>query len=153
MNPEEKARQQIDDSLHACGWAVQDYKALNLSESRGVALREVPLKSGRCDYLLLVDRKAVGVVEAKKEGTLLSNAADQSAFYATTCRSYFRRRAACRLAMKAPASKPSFATSAIRIRARGACLRFTGPKRWRSGVKKAKRCAIAWRKCRSRIPS
>jgi type I site-specific restriction endonuclease len=29
-------------------------------------LREVPLKSGTCDYLLLVDRKALGVVEAKK---------------------------------------------------------------------------------------
>ncbi|HEX8834258.1 MAG TPA: DEAD/DEAH box helicase family protein [Abditibacteriaceae bacterium] len=81
MTPEEKARQQIDEALIASGWAVQDYKALNLSASRGVALREVPLKSGRCDYLLLVDRKAIGIVEAKKEGTLLSGAADQSAFY------------------------------------------------------------------------
>jgi type I restriction enzyme R subunit len=36
----------------------------------------MPLKNGRCDYLLLVDRKAVGVVEAKPEGTTLSGIAD-----------------------------------------------------------------------------
>jgi type I restriction enzyme R subunit len=81
MNPEEKARQQIDATLTQCGWTVQDYKALDLSASRGVALREVPLKSGRCDYLLLVDRKPCGIVEAKPEGTTLSGVADQSAYY------------------------------------------------------------------------
>jgi type I restriction enzyme R subunit len=81
MNPEESARQKIDSLLTQCGWTVQDYKALNLSASRGVALREVPLKNGRCDYLLLVDRKAVGIVEAKPEGTTLSGVADQSAYY------------------------------------------------------------------------
>jgi type I restriction enzyme R subunit len=81
MNPEEKARQHIDATLTQCGWTVQDYKALDLSASRGVALREVPLKSGRCDYLLLVDRKPCGIVEAKPEGTTLSGVADQSAYY------------------------------------------------------------------------
>ncbi len=81
MNPEEKARQKIDALLSQCGWTIQDYKALDLSAGRGIALREVPLKSGRCDYLLLVDRKAVGIVEAKSEGTTLSGVADQSAYY------------------------------------------------------------------------
>ena len=38
---------------------------------RGVALREVPLKSGRCDYLLIVGRVPVGIIEAKKEGSTL----------------------------------------------------------------------------------
>ena len=33
-----------------------------------LALREAPLKTGPCDYLLLVDRMALGVVEAKKMG-------------------------------------------------------------------------------------
>jgi hypothetical protein len=47
-------------------WVVQDYKQFDPSAGRGIALREVPLKSGTCDYLLLVDRKAVGVIEAKK---------------------------------------------------------------------------------------
>ena len=54
---EEQAREQIDAMLIACGWAIQDYKSSNLGAARGIALREVPLKSGRCDYLLLVDRK------------------------------------------------------------------------------------------------
>ena len=46
------------------------------------ALREVPLKSGCCDYLLLVNRQPLGAVEAKKEGITLSTVADQSAHYA-----------------------------------------------------------------------
>jgi len=81
MTPEELARRHIDAALTQCGWAIQDYKALDLSVGRGIALREVPLKAGRCDYLLLVDRKAVGIVEAKPEGTTLSGVADQSAYY------------------------------------------------------------------------
>ena len=80
--PEKLARRQIDAQLAACGWAVQDYKQFDPSAGRGIALREAPLKSGTCDYLLLVDRKAGGVIEAKKEGTLLSGVAEQSAHYA-----------------------------------------------------------------------
>ena len=79
--PEQQARLQIDTMLTASGWIVQDYKAFNPSAGRGIALREVPLKSGRCDYLLLVDRNALGVVEAKKEGTTLSMVAEQSGHY------------------------------------------------------------------------
>ena len=82
LAPEQRARQQIDAQLVASGWAVQDYKAVDFSAGRGIALREAPLKSGTCDYLLLVDRKAVGIIEAKKEGTLLSGVAEQSAHYA-----------------------------------------------------------------------
>ncbi len=70
--------------LVASGWVVQDYKAVDFSVSRGIALREVPLKTGPCDYLLLVDRKALGVIEAKKEGTTLSTVAEQSTRYATS---------------------------------------------------------------------
>jgi type I restriction enzyme R subunit len=80
--PEQNARAQIDALLDAAGWAVQDYRAFNPGAARGIALREVPLKSGRCDYLLLVDRVPVGVIEAKKEGTTLSTVADQSGHYA-----------------------------------------------------------------------
>jgi len=79
--PEQRARQQIDAQLAACGWIVQDFKAVDFSAGRGIALREVPLTTGPCDYLLLVDRKALGVIEAKKEGTTLSIVAEQSARY------------------------------------------------------------------------
>ncbi len=80
--PEQRARQQIDAQLAACGWAVQNSDTADFSVGRGIALREVRLKTGPCDYLLLVDRKAVGVIEAKKEGTTLSGVAEQSARYA-----------------------------------------------------------------------
>lgn len=82
LAPEQRARQQIDAKLVAAGWIVQDYKALDFSAGRGLAVREVPLKTGPCDYLLLVDRKAIGVIEAKKEGATLSTVAEQSARYA-----------------------------------------------------------------------
>jgi type I restriction enzyme R subunit len=84
MKPEQTARQNIDAQLQACGWAVQDYKAMDLSAGRGIALREVPLTTGPCDYLLLVDRKPTGVVEAKKKGTTLSTIAEQSGRYASS---------------------------------------------------------------------
>jgi type I restriction enzyme R subunit len=84
LTPEQRARQQIDAQLAASGWVVQDYKAVDFSAGRGIALREVPLTTGPCDYLLLVDRKALGVIEAKKVGTTLSTIADQSGRYATS---------------------------------------------------------------------
>ena len=46
-----------------------------------MALREFRLDSGPVDYLLLVDRKAVGVIEAKKEGTTLTEVELQAARY------------------------------------------------------------------------
>jgi type I restriction enzyme R subunit len=83
MKPEEKARKKIDELLEAAGWKVQDLNQLNLGASLGVAVREFPLKSGPADYLLFVDRKAVGVLEAKPEGTTLSGVAEQSEKYIT----------------------------------------------------------------------
>ncbi|MHB8565881.1 MAG: type I restriction endonuclease subunit R [Nitrososphaerales archaeon] len=79
--PEDRARQNIDKLLKSCGWKIQDYKKLDLSAGPGVALREVPLKVGNADYLLFVDRKAVGVLEAKPEGTPLTGVAEQSSDY------------------------------------------------------------------------
>jgi type I restriction enzyme R subunit len=82
MGPEDRAREKIDKLLTAAGWVVQNYTDLNLGASLGVAVREVPVKSGCADYMLFVDRKAVGVIEAKPEGTTLSGVVDQSQGYA-----------------------------------------------------------------------
>ena len=68
----ETRRDLIDPKLEAAGWMLQDRGALNLYAGRGVAVREFPLRNGYADYLLFVDRKAVGVVEAKPEGTPLN---------------------------------------------------------------------------------
>lgn len=82
MQPEQKARQTIDSLLMAAGWQVQDYLSLNLGAGLGVAVREYPLATGGfADYLLFVKRKAVGVIEAKSEGTTLGGVAEQSADY------------------------------------------------------------------------
>ena len=83
--PEERVREAIDNALTAAGWAVQDANAVNLHAGRGIAIREFPLKSGHgaADYLLYVDRKAVGVVEAKKAGSTLTGVEPQTDKYST----------------------------------------------------------------------
>jgi type I restriction enzyme R subunit len=82
MKPEEEARKKIDTLLELAGWLVQDYKDLNLGAGVGVAVREFPLKgAGFADYLLFVERHAVGVVEAKPEGTTLSGVSEQTEKY------------------------------------------------------------------------
>ncbi|HSO74506.1 MAG TPA: type III restriction endonuclease subunit R, partial [Blastocatellia bacterium] len=85
MAPEEKARQNIDKLLQLCGWEVQSLEHLNLSAARGVAVREVTLERGHgfADYLLFVDGKAIGSVEAKPEGHTLRGVEDQSRKYGT----------------------------------------------------------------------
>ncbi len=83
MNPEQKARQNIDRMLTAAGWAIQDREEMNLGESRGVAIREFPMVSGTADYLLIIDRKAAGAIEAKPEGTTLSGVSEQTEKYLT----------------------------------------------------------------------
>jgi len=55
---------------------------MNLSAGSGIAVREFPLKSGFADYLLYVDGKAVGVIEAKPAGHTLTGVETQSAKYA-----------------------------------------------------------------------
>ncbi len=64
---EKRARALIDIQLSDTGWIVQDKKDLNPFEAQGIACREVVLKSGhgRAAYLLYVDKKVVGVIEAK----------------------------------------------------------------------------------------
>ncbi|MDO5102079.1 MAG: type I restriction-modification enzyme R subunit C-terminal domain-containing protein [Lautropia sp.] len=84
MTPEGKARQSIDQKLEEAGWVVQDRTQMNPSAGRGVAIREYPTDSGPADYVLLVDRKPVGVIEAKRDaqGVTLTVAEDQTARYA-----------------------------------------------------------------------
>ncbi len=80
--PEAEARQQIDALLVAAGWQVQNAKATNIHAARGVAIREFPLPGhGFADYLLYVDGKAAGVIEAKKVGSTLTGVEVQSAKY------------------------------------------------------------------------
>ena len=89
--PEDKAREHIDELLTAAGWSVQDRDKVNLGASLGVAVRYFPLdQQNKADYLLFVDRKAAGVLEAKPVGTTLSGVAVQTAEFIQSCnRGYF----------------------------------------------------------------
>src|SRR5206468_9567339 len=80
---ERVARQEIDRLLQAAGWEVQDVAKANLHAGRGVALREFPLTPGHgfADYVLYVDGKACGLIEAKKRGATLTGLAAQPARY------------------------------------------------------------------------
>jgi type I restriction enzyme R subunit len=84
VDPEEKAREHIDQLLAKAGWCVQNRDELDLGAALGVAVREFPLESGFADYLLFVDRKACGAIEAKPAGATLSGVAEQSGKYITS---------------------------------------------------------------------
>ncbi|WP_020675075.1 type I restriction-modification enzyme R subunit C-terminal domain-containing protein [Geopsychrobacter electrodiphilus] len=80
--PEAEARQKIDALLVAAGWLVQDAAAAHIHAGRGIAIREFSLPGhGFADYLLYVDGKAAGVIEAKKVGSTLTGVEVQSTKY------------------------------------------------------------------------
>ena len=85
QNPEQLARDRIDEMLREAGWVVQSKNQVDLSASTGVALRETNTTSGSADYMLFVNRKPVGVIEAKREdeGHRLTMVEEQSERYAT----------------------------------------------------------------------
>ena len=84
QNPEQIARDHIDKQLLACGWIIQDKKRFNLAAGLGIAIREYQTDIGPADYVLFVDKKAVGIIEAKREeeGVHLTSVEEQSSQYA-----------------------------------------------------------------------
>ncbi len=84
QNPEQIARDRIDDRLQKAGWVIQSKNEIDLTAGRGVAIREYQTDVGYADYVLFVDMKPVGVIEAKRddEGHRLTVAEDQSTGYA-----------------------------------------------------------------------
>ncbi|MEX1024244.1 MAG: type I restriction-modification enzyme R subunit C-terminal domain-containing protein [Planctomycetota bacterium] len=84
-NPEQEARQNIDAALEAAGWIIQDRAEMNLAAGPGVAVREFKMADGHgfADYMLFVEGKAVGVLEAKPAGYPLTSVELQADKYAT----------------------------------------------------------------------
>ena len=90
MKDETKTRINIDELLESCGFVLQDKSEFNrLAKAQGqgisgVAVREFMMSDGsEADYLLFIEGKACGVIEAKKESKTLSGAHAQSKHYAT----------------------------------------------------------------------
>ena len=84
QNPEQLARDNIDSALARSGWVIQNKSRINLHEAIGVAVREYQTDAGPADYVLFVDGKPAGVIEAKREeeGHKLSVHEDQAEDYA-----------------------------------------------------------------------
>ena len=84
QTPEQKARDNIDKMLELAGWKVQHKKKIDFNAGLGVAVREFDTDVGPADYVLFVDKKAVGVVEAKPEdwGQKITTVEEQSSGYA-----------------------------------------------------------------------
>ena len=79
MHPEEKARIEIDNKLLFAGWNVVDRANFSPAMS-AVAVTEGILKGHlEADYLLFIEGKAIGVIEAKKEGVPLTDAVAKQA--------------------------------------------------------------------------
>ena len=85
QNPEQLARDRIDAELISCGWVIQGKNQINLNAALGIAIREYQTDIGPADYVLFVDKKPVGIIEAKREeeGHRLSVHEDQTEGYAT----------------------------------------------------------------------
>ncbi len=67
QNPEQIARDNIDKQLIACGWVIQSIKQINLNAGIGVAVKEYLTDVGPADFVLFVEGKPCGIIEAKRE--------------------------------------------------------------------------------------
>ncbi|HHJ19318.1 MAG TPA: DEAD/DEAH box helicase [Gammaproteobacteria bacterium] len=84
QNPEQIARDKIDELLKASGWSVQDNKKFDPGVGVGQAVREYQTDVGPADYVLFIDRRAVGVIEAKRKskGENITTVEEQTEGYA-----------------------------------------------------------------------
>lgn len=84
QHPEQIARDIIDLMLKEAGWIIQSKNEIDLGAGRGVAVRGYQAASRFADYVLFVNKKPVGIIEAKKadEGHKLTGAEDQAVEYA-----------------------------------------------------------------------
>lgn len=81
--PEEIARKHIDTKLALAGWEVQTKENFNRKSSLGVACCEFCTEDKKfADYVLYVNGKIIGIIEAKKSDYTLSGVFAQSSHYA-----------------------------------------------------------------------
>lgn len=103
MKPEEKARLRIDKKLEEVGYIIQDFKEFNPKAALGVVVREVETNSGPVDYMIFIEGKPVGVIEAKEteEGEKLVTVAEQSLRYIKSGLKYVKEQSQIRFAYEA----------------------------------------------------
>ena len=84
--PEQRARAAIDTKLEQAGWRVQSMGKIDFGAGTGVAVREYPTDVGPADYVLFIDSRPVGVIEAKRDewGHKITAVEEQSGAYAAS---------------------------------------------------------------------
>ena len=90
QDPEQRARDQIDQMLRQAGWQVFDKNQGSIYAGLGVAMREYQTEVGPVDYALFVDGQPAGVIEAKREEEAhrMSMVEEQSKGYADAAWKY-----------------------------------------------------------------
>ncbi len=94
QNPEQIARDRIDQMLEKAGWLVQSKNEVDLSAGEGIAVREYNAETKFADYVLFIDKNPVGIIEAKKEedGHNLTVAEDQAVEYSRAKLKYLENK-------------------------------------------------------------
>lgn len=96
--PEQLARDNVDQILTEAGRVVQNKNKINFAMGQGIAVREYQTDVGPADYVLFVDKKAVGVIEAKPEswGEKITTVEEQSQGYANASLKWVHNKEALR---------------------------------------------------------
>ena len=104
--PEQLARDNIDQQLALAGWVVVDKNKINWAAGLGLAVREYQTEVGPADYVLFVDQKPVGVIEAKREeeGQKLTSMKPRPSFTPKASSNGSTTKTRCPLSTKARAS-------------------------------------------------
>ena len=148
QNPEQKARDHIDTRLNQAGWVVQSARKIDLNAGLGQAVREYQTDAGPADYVLFVEKKAVGVIEAKREdlGHRITEVELQTAGYAAAKLKWINNTQPMPLLRALP-------MVVIPSRAHAKYSIFTGLKRLKHGSRKMPACASVCNtyRCSTRI--
>ncbi len=94
QNAEQIARDKIDSLLQGSGWVVQSKSTTNLKAATGVAITEYQTDVGPADYVLFVNARPVGIIEAKRveEGVRLTMHETQTEGYASAKLKYVENK-------------------------------------------------------------
>lgn len=108
--PETEARIMIDKKLEDAGYIIQDMRTLNPNASLGVIVREFPTESGPVDYLIFIDGKPIGVIEAKSDdkGEVLLSVSEQAKRYTESGLKYSKIQVKLRFAYVATGVRTCF---------------------------------------------
>lgn len=68
QNPEQLTLAFIDADLIRCGWVIPQKSKINLNAALAIAVRKFNTDTGPADCLLFVDKKPIGIIEAKRSG-------------------------------------------------------------------------------------